>query len=119
MHILRTSQLIARLVLVWFALFVGAATASSFIQSDGLQMVCATGGGIKWVNAEDDGGSDTVSAGMDCPLCATVTPPPTLSNLQFQPPSPWVHALQPTVVVRIAAATAPPLPSRGPPSSFH
>lgn len=116
MHTLRTSKLIAQLVLVWFALFVGAAIATPYLQPGGLQMVCASGGGVKLVNASGEEGNGPASAGMDCPLCASVSPLPTPPGLSFEPPSRLAHALQPTVVARMASATAPPLPSRGPPS---
>jgi hypothetical protein len=116
MHTLRTSKLIAQLVLVWFALFVGAAIASPYLQTDGLQAVCASGGGVKLVSASGEEGNGPAPVGMDCPLCASASPLLSLVGLNFEPPSQLAHALQPAVVARLASATAPPLPSRGPPT---
>ncbi|NBO82929.1 MAG: hypothetical protein EBU75_08900 [Betaproteobacteria bacterium] len=87
MHTLRTSKLIARLVLVWFALFMGSAIASSIIKPD-------------------------------CPLCASVSAPPPPLTVHFEKLTPLAHALHPIAAAHIASATAPPLPSRGPPTSL-
>ena len=50
MHTLRNSKLIAKLVLVWFALFLSSAIASTVINPDSLQMVCTASGGMKMVD---------------------------------------------------------------------
>jgi hypothetical protein len=49
-------------------------------------------------------------------LCLSVAFPPTPLALQVVKPSPLSHALQPIAAAHIASATAPPLPSRGPPA---
>jgi hypothetical protein len=116
MQALRNSKLIAKLVLVWFALFMGSAIASTVIQPGNLQMVCSTGGVMKMVDTSGDGEELKASVNMDCPLCATVTAPLSPSSTQFDKPSPLAHALQPVAVAHIASVTAPPLPSRGPPA---
>jgi hypothetical protein len=54
---------------------------------------------------------------MDCPLCASVAAPLLRLNALLIRPSALTHALQPLAAAHIAALTAPPLPSRGPPSS--
>ncbi|NDE53866.1 MAG: hypothetical protein EB069_04590 [Actinobacteria bacterium] len=101
MHTLRSSKLIAKLVLVWFALFLGSATA---------------GGGMKMVDTSGDDGGIGATASMDCPVCASVTaPPPPPLTVHFEKLSPLAHALHPIAAARIASVTAPPLPSRGPP----
>jgi len=53
---------------------------------------------------------------MDCPLCMSLAFPPAPLALQVVKPSPLSHALQPIAAAHIASATAPPLPSRGPPA---
>jgi hypothetical protein len=71
MHTLRNSKLIAKLVLVWFALFLGSAIASTVIKPDSLQMVCTASGGMKMVDMTGDDGELKASASMDCPLWLT------------------------------------------------
>jgi hypothetical protein len=118
MQSLRSSKFIAKLVLVWFALFLGSAIASTVIQSDHLQMVCATGGVMKMVDSSSDDGELKASASMDCPLCASVTAPAPPLTAHFEKLSSLAHALHPIAAAHIASVTAPPLPSRGPPPSF-
>ncbi|NBY53865.1 MAG: DUF2946 domain-containing protein [Betaproteobacteria bacterium] len=116
MHTLRSSKLIAKLVLVWFALFLGSAIASTVIEPGSMQMVCTAGGGMKMVDTSGDDGGIGATASMDCPVCASVTaPPPPPLTVHFEKLSPLAHALHPIAAARIASVTAPPLPSRGPP----
>jgi len=115
---LRSSKLIAKLVLVWFALFLGSAIASTVIKPGNLQMVCSTGGIMKMVDTSSDEGEIKASASMDCPLCASVTTPPPPLTVHFEKLSPLAHALHPIAAAHIASVTAPPLPSRGPPTSL-
>ena len=117
MHTLRNSKLIAKLVLVWFALFLGSAIASTVIKPDSLQMVCTASGGMKMVDMTGDDGELKASASMDCPLCAHATPtlpPPTVADLAHVPDA-RSHILQRLPEAVLIARTAPPLPSRGPP----
>lgn len=116
MQALRNSQTLARLVLVWFALFIGAAVASPLVKPTDLQMVCSASGGMKMVVSSDDGAELSMTSGMDCPLCASGAAPLPTSSLPEISPSPLAHALRPLVAAHIASLTAPPLPSRGPPS---
>lgn len=116
MQTLRNTRHIARLVLVWFALFIGASVASPLVNPANLQMVCAATGGMKLVNTSDDGAELQISGGMDCPMCATVSPPLPLFFSSVPKPSPLAHALRPVVAAHIASVTSPPLPSRGPPA---
>jgi hypothetical protein len=115
MQALRSSKLIASLVLVWFALFVGSAIAAAFVNPGQLQMVCSGDGGMKMVDSGDDGGEIKLSSRMDCPLCACVGAPPSPGAGVFHITSPLAHVLQPVAAAHIASVTAPPLPSRGPP----
>jgi hypothetical protein len=62
MHTLRNSKLIAKLVLVWFALFLGSAIAATVIKPDSLQMVCTASGGMKMVDITGDDGEIKASA---------------------------------------------------------
>ena len=115
MHALKTSKLIASLMLAWFALFLGAAVACTAMKAGSMQMVCS-GGGMKLMDVGDNGEEVQPSSKMDCPLCSSVAPPPPQLESLFEKPSGLAHALHPIAAAHIAAATAPPLPSRGPPS---
>ncbi len=113
---LRNTKLIASFMLVWFALFLGSAVASTILKPGGLQMVCSSAGGMKLVDVEDSDGESTVSVSVDCPMCASIPAPPPPTRTPFETPSPLAYALQPIAAAHIASVTAPPLPSRGPPS---
>lgn len=119
MQKLRNTHWITRLVLVWFALFMGASVASPLISPADMQMVCMASGGMKLVTLSDDGGEIQASTSLDCPLCASVSPPLPLFHFSFAQPSPLAHALRPVVAAHIASLTSPPLPSRGPPARSH
>ena len=119
MQVLRSSKFIASLVLVWFALFVGSAMASTLINPGTLQMVCSSDGGMKMVDTGGGDGDVKLGKTMDCPLCASVTTPPaTTRSGHLHALSTLAHALQPVAAAHLASITAPPLPSRGPPALF-
>ena len=113
---LRNAHLITRLVLVWFALFIGVSVASPLVKPQASQMVCSAMGGMKMVMVDDTGDSQLASAGMDCPLCAHIGAPPAPQSLAWAPPSALAHALRPTPAAHIAWLTGTPLPPRGPPA---
>jgi hypothetical protein len=117
MNRLRHAIHITRFVLVWFALSVGVAIASPVVNPKGIEMVCSSSGMMKMVVQGEDGG-EASSLTMDCPLCAAVSAPPPVFNTTLTQPSPLAHATQPIAAAHIAAITAPPLPSRGPPALF-
>ena len=115
MQTLRHARQLTRFVLVWFALALGVAMASPLVSPKSLDLVCSSGGIMKMV-ASDDGDEAPSSSAMDCPLCMSVAFPPAPLALQVVKPSPLSHALQPIAAAHTALATAPPLPSRGPPA---
>jgi hypothetical protein len=117
---LRQALNLTRLVLVWFALSVGVAIASPMVNPQAMDLVCTSTGSMKLVVQGDDAGVAATSHTLDCPLCASHSaPPPALNTALTQPvPSSLAHALEPLAAARIAAVTAPPLPSRGPPAHF-
>ena len=119
MQALRNARHIARFVLVWFALSIGVAIASPVIHPKAMDLVCSSTGSMQLVVVGDDD-SDTASSShsLDCPLCASLSAPPPMISLPAAQPSALSHALRPVEAARIAAATAPPLPSRGPPLSL-
>jgi hypothetical protein len=115
MQTLRHARQLTRFVLVWFALALGAAMASPLVSPKSIDLVCSSGGVMKLV-APEDADSTQPSNNLDCPLCMSVAFPPAPLALQVVKPSPLSHALQPIAAAHIASATAPPLPSRGPPA---
>ena len=109
-------RFLARLVLVWFALFIGVAIASPILNPTETQMVCSSAGGMKMVASGEEGVDAKLTPNMDCPLCAPVHVPLDSCNPSFDHASPLAHSLHPVAAAIIAAHTAPPLPSRGPPA---
>ena len=113
-----TTQLrrLARLVLVWYVLFVGVSVMASMLQPKTMEVVCSSMGLMKLV-VQGEGNDSALPASMDCPLCAHATPtlpPPTVADLAH------LHDARSHIVQRLPeavliASTAPPLPSRGPP----
>jgi len=116
MQYLRNTTHIIRFVLIWFALSVGVAIASPMVQPKAMDMVCSSTGSMKLVAQGDEDSSTFASPTLDCPLCATTCAPPPALNTSLTQPSPFSHALLPTVATHIASRKAPPLPSRGPPT---
>ena len=110
------SVLVARWVLVWFALFTGAGMASPLIQPSSWQMVCSASKGMTMVAADGQSTEALPGLHMECPLCSGASVPTPALHSPHIPPSALAHALQPVAAAHIASATAPPLPSRGPPS---
>ena len=116
MQHLRHAILLTRCVLVWFALSVGVAVASPMVNPQAMDLVCSSSGSMKLVVQGDDDAS--ASPTLDCPLCASIVAPPPAFNTTLTQPSPLAHVMQPIAAAHIAALTAPPLPSRGPPALF-
>lgn len=117
MHTLRNARWITRLVLVWLALFLGAAIASPIVKPAGGQMVCTALGGMKMVNPDTgDEASAIAHLGMDCPLCMPIAAPaPVL--LPLTAPGGLSYALQPLEAARLANLIGPPWQARAPPQN--
>ena len=112
---LRNAHLLTRLVLVWFALFIGVAVASPWVKPQSSQMVCSAMGGMKMV-LDDANGTPVASGGMECPLCAPIVPPVSSVALSFGVANDLAHTLRPIPSAHIAWLTGSPLPPRGPPA---
>ena len=116
MHILRTSSMLVRLVLAWFVLTLGAASAAPMVQPVSMALVCSEGG-AKVVLVDRDGAAvHPRGHTLDCPLCLPAAAPPLLAT-PCVPPPPQPAALVPqgSAVLHVAATAGAPLPPRGPP----
>ena len=116
MTALRTFSALRLWVLAWFVASMGVAIASPLVHPQAFEVICSGAGTIKLLVQTDDGTVEMGAMGIDCPLCFTPSAPPPTPVAAVQPPHPLAHALQPVEAARIAAATAAPLPARGPPS---
>lgn len=116
LHTLRQARWISRLVLVWFALFLGAAVASPVLKPVGGQLVCSAMGGMKMVADADNSAAPEPLSSMDCPLCAPLLAPPAPQASTAPPPDGLAHALRSLALAHIASLSGAPLPPRGPPA---
>jgi hypothetical protein len=116
MQTLRNAHLLARFVLVWFALFIGVATASPLIKPQAMELICTGMGMMKLQVQGDDGSPDLKANTLDCPLCATSYAPPPFARLTPEPVQPLAYVLQSIPSATLAALTAAPPPARGPPA---
>jgi hypothetical protein len=118
MPALRRARLLASFVLAWFALSLGVAVASPLVQPKPMEIVCSAAGAAMLVAVTDDGAQTPAAGHIDCPLCLPAgAPPPALPLAKPPTVQPLGHAVQAIPAARIAAATAAPLPARGPPLS--
>lgn len=115
MQYLRNAHYLARFVLVWFALFLGAAIASPIVNPQNTQLVCSSTGTMKFVSAGDVANEPAAEHKLECPLCTGFGAPPPLSLVSFEPVQPVGYVLQSIASTHIVSATAAPLPARGPP----
>jgi predicted short-subunit dehydrogenase-like oxidoreductase (DUF2520 family) len=116
MHSLRNARTLARLVLVWFALAVGAAVASPLIRPQSVALVCSGAGVLKILAAGDDAGAALPGVGLlDCPLCLHTSAPPPAATLTAGVLSAAAGAMVAPVVQSFAVRRAGPAPGRGPP----
>ena len=117
MQFLRNAHILARFVLVWFALSIGAAVASPLIKPQDILLICTGSGAMKVLVTADDGSiQEVASRAIDCPLCMTPGAPPPVARVTAEPAQPLGYALQGIPAAHIAWLTAAPLPARGPPT---
>jgi len=115
MPCLRHAHCLGRLVLLWFALSLGAAIAAPIVHPQDQELVCSSLGAIKVVVQGEDGAQDLGANHLDCPLCLLTgaAPPPPVVALPH--PLPLAHAVRPVPAARLAAVAAAPPFARGPP----
>ena len=110
--------LLGRVLLLWFALTLGAAIAAPIVKPAALELVCTSAGAMKFIVTDDEGLPTAGAAHLDCPLCMPAgAPPPVMPGaLPVLPQAPrHVAPLARAAHRRVAAA--PPLPARGPPAA--
>jgi hypothetical protein len=118
---LRNAHRLTRFVLVWFALFVGAAVASPLVKPEAVQLVCSAMDGVKLVQV-DAAGADVDAAvaqtALDCPACLPLIAPPVADMLAPLPTGNLSHVLQPLPAARLASLLGQPWQARAPPIFF-
>jgi hypothetical protein len=113
---LRNAHRLTRLVLVWFALFVGVAVASPLVNPEGVQLVCTTAGSVKLVQLDADGEEAQSSHhGLHCALCLPVAAPLVVS-VSVSVHVGLSYALLPSEQARLASLIGLPWQARAPPS---
>jgi len=115
----RTARTVARFVLAWFALYLGAAVAAPLLTPGGYAVICSADGIARVVQTDDAGEPDEARASLHCPLCMPAgAPPPPAAALVATPLQPLVYALPSAPSASPAALTAAPPPARGPPPAI-
>jgi hypothetical protein len=116
MQALRHARFLARLVLAWFALSLGVAIASPLVNPQSMELVCASGGAMKLIVKNADGGDGQRGHTFDCPLCASLGAPPVALAVTATLAPDLAHVLRTRVVAPTVGRAAAALPARGPPS---
>ncbi len=113
---LRNATLLARLVLVGWALVTGVAIASPLVKPDSLALVCSGTGVMQLLSSSDDGGEAASRHTLDCPLCLVLIVPPPMARAGLAP-SPADTLVLPTDLApcRPSLGAVPP-PARAPPA---
>ena len=118
---LRNAHYLTRFVLVWFALFVGAAVASPLVKPETVHLVCTAIGGVKLVQV-DAAGADVDAAAyhtaLDCPACLPLIAPLVADKLAPLPTGNLSHVLQSLPAARLASMLGQPWQARAPPIFF-
>jgi hypothetical protein len=115
---LRNAHRLTRFVLVWLALFVGAAVASPLVKPEAVHLVCSAMGGVKLVQVDAAGAEvDGVVAhtALDCPACLPLIAPPAADALASLPTGHLSHVLQPLPAALPASLLGQPWQARAPP----
>ena len=116
---LRRSNWLAKLALLWFALTLGVAVASPMVNPQPELVICTSAGMVKVIIHADGSLSTEPSSEAQCPLCVLGSAaPPAFAALQPAPMPAQTGVKPGMATLVIAASTAAPPPSRGPPA-FH
>lgn len=116
---LRNAHALTRLVLVWLALFVGAAVATPLFKTPSVEMVCSGAGGTKMVQTD---AADTSRLGggasLDCPACLPWIAPPAAIPAEGWLSSGLSHVLLPLPSAPLSSRPGQSWQARAPPASF-
>jgi hypothetical protein len=115
---LRNAQVLTRLVLVWFALFIGVAVASPLVKPEATQLVCTAMGSMKLVQADADTegtAAATWHSAIDCPACLPLMASTPSAPPLGLPPGGLSHVLQARPAARLASMLGQPWQARAPP----
>lgn len=108
--------MLVRLVLAWFVLTLGAATAAPVVQPASMVLVCAQDG-VRIVLVDTDGALvDAKGHTLDCPLCLPVAVPTALAAPRIPLPQPPLVAMPVAPAFHAVPIPGAPLPPRGPPA---
>jgi hypothetical protein len=125
MDTLRRHTRLAQLVLAWFMVAIGVSVAAPLVRPVVWQAVCSAAGSVQWVvqDANDQAPAHSPTHvpahthGLNCPLCLSWSaPPPLLADWPAHRPLLTAQVVSPPHAAPLAQQSAPPLPSRGPPS---
>lgn len=116
MQTLRNAHLLARFVLVWFALSMGVAITSPLVKPQAMDLVCAGTGVMKFVKQGDDGSTASASPTLDCPLCANLGAPPPAFVADPALAFGLAFALLPIEAARMSSLLRGPWQARAPPA---
>lgn len=109
----RTLAFLARIVLAWFVLHLGAGVAAPALHGPAGELVCS-GGGLKVLPA-DGGAAKLHAGGVQCPLCAPALGPPPLQASFEGVAASDAAPLAPLAVGALHVLLTPPT-ARGPPA---
>lgn len=109
---------LTRLVVVWFALSLMAASASPLVNPKRIDVLCGEGGALKVVVIDEHGlvtpiGSHT----LDCPNCLLAVPPPSLCLATVTLPAEFHYLLSRYRTAHIPSLSGASMPPRGPPAA--
>ena len=115
MHNLRNTPWLTRLVLLCFALALGVTVASPMVNPQDELVICTSAGMAK-LKTDNSPGNEP-GRDVQCPLCAVGgAAPPAFASVAPEPFQAVADVPPGIAIIRVAAATAAPPPSRGPPS---
>lgn len=118
MRSLKTLNLFARLVLAWFLASVVVASASPLVHPTRFDMVCTTGGPMKWVAVDSDSHDDDHAelTTLSCPACLPFAAPAANPKVEIAPfEEAPLHLVAVVSEPDVRSSPRAPLPPRGPP----
>lgn len=117
MSSLHNAHSLARCVLVWWMLFMGASVASPWVKPETSQLVCTATGSIKMVQVgADDASAPLTHAWLDCPACLPLMGPAAALAVTEWSWGAAPHVLPSPSTARLASRPQQPWQARAPPA---